>query len=252
MKDLIIFGDSFAAEFKETLIVEFLKNNKKNVLEQHNALISYHSLLRNSNKFNSVTSYGIEGDDLWHQFKKFQEVYTGEELVVLFETGPNRLTSPEGIPCTNYNTVTHLQELALKFKDAFTKDLYAVADRRLKVYSAAAEYFLYLQRDDFDKFVHNAIIEEMKRINPNILIIPCFKSCKTYNNMSLVDITNFEFKPGKASTEVFDLRRNHLTEENHQVLANQIIKYFTDNTPVNFDEFIKTPNTNVSKYFTKL
>ena len=247
MKDLIIFGDSFAEEYLQMTVFKFFKNDSKIVksLSTRNELISYHGLLRQSNQFNSVFSYGISGDDLWSQFKKFQEVYSGKEQVIFFETAVGRITSPEGIQCPNYYTINYLRDLILKSGSS-------LHDTDIdKILKAGADYFLYLQRDDFDTFANTAIINKIKEICAHALIIPCFKNSITYNGVSLSDISNYEFDPD-YDAHYFEIRRNHLTEENHEILANQIINYFISDNKINFELFDKKPNTNFNRYFVQL
>jgi len=253
MKDLLIFGDSFAAETTNSTIKQFIEYvpvlDHADRLKQQ--LISYHQLLRASRQFNSVTSYGIAGDDLWNQFRLFQYHYTGKESVVFFETAPGRITSNNGTVCSNLATVNLTQGLIKRF-ERFGHHVPNL-DQFKQIHNAAFEYFLHLQRDDFDQFVNQQIVSQIRKCVDDLVVIPCFPSSSSYAGHSLLDISNSEFDPNfSASQDFVELRRNHLTEENHYILADQIVNYFRSKKPVDFELFLRAPNADIDQYFMKL
>jgi len=249
MKDLLIFGDSFGAETATSMTRQFIEHVPllKQADLRRSQLISYHQLLRSSGQFRSVTSYGIAGDDLWNQFRLLQAHYTGKESVVFFETAPGRITSPDGIACANLTTVNHMHLLIKRFGHRV-----ANLDRFKQVQNAALEYFLHLQRPDLDQFVNQNIVVQLTKTVDDLLIIPCFPLSSSYAGHSLLAISNSEFDPSRLSHDLFELRRNHLTEGNHHILADQIVNYFRSGKPLDFDLFLRTPNNNIDQYFMKL
>lgn len=251
MKNLLIFGDSFADEIPQSRFQAVY--NKMPVVAammvKRLKLVSYHDLLRKSTHWQTVKSYGISGDDLWNQFQLFKMHYTGEQDVVLFETAAGRLTTDKQIPCPNLDTALNGLNFIKKHRhlvdaDRETKALLAEYDQTM---AAAVQYFINLQRPSFDAFVSKAIIREIKRACPHILIIPCFNSCVSYNDACLSDVSNAEFS--HLQTDQYEIRRNHLTEKNTYILAEQILQCFTKQAAWDWHLFDFNPCLEQDKYF---
>jgi hypothetical protein len=252
--DLLIFGDSYANEYKAPRAFKFLESIPHifDALSISENLTSYHSIIRKSNVFKSVTSYGLTGDDVWNQYKKFKEVYTGTEAVLFFETTPFRITAPGEWPCPGLFSVEEM----LNTRKKHSKELEKWQDDLepcVNALNAAIGYFKYLQRDDFDIFSSKNIVREIYNACPNVLILPNFSSSTTFINKCLCDISMSEFKlTDNAKIEHYELRRNHLTEENHVILAEKIINFFINDIPFDFENFSTSHNPDFKKYYLKL
>jgi len=102
--------------------------------------------------------------------------------------------------------------------------------------NACNEYMKYLQRDEIDKHRYGITclaIEQLKTMfnTWHILVLPGFHSYHNVNG-TLIDICNNEFAESTkidqwyAKHDRFDPRPNHMSKNNHKVLADKIIDYF--------------------------
>lgn len=231
-KKLLIFGDSYGSE------------DTNHPLESK----SFHDILRASNYFDSVNSFAVPGVDLWSQFKKFRSIYTGSEEVIFFETNPGRLTLSDDVWCVG----PHHADYKIK------------AEPKNPIYPVFKNYFMHLMRDDYDKFANECIIEKIKLMCPEVFVIPCFSNSTTvgYNkqkqisenmcainlNENMIFMKSGNIEPGGP---YLDLRKNHIIEENHVILAEQILEYYKNNTLLNFYKYILPSTKDFSKYFLK-
>ena len=237
MKKLLIFGDSFGTEKAEH--------------PRQSSTLRFHDYLRDRKYFSSIETYAIGGADLWSQFKKFSSIYTGSEEVILFETSPGRVTLNTD---TLHGRYVGLPEAEYKI----------IKDSSNPVHVYMRDYFRYLMRDDYDKFLNRSMIEKIKLLCPHILIIPCFTDSVTTiisGNTKLavlgsVTLNENEIflKQGKITDSrlYIDLRKNHLTEENHVVLAEQILEYYKFGIPLNFYKYKLPYLSDFDKYFIKV
>lgn len=245
MKKLLIFGDSFA----EDDLQQFWTGHP--IYHEYRKHKNWHWVVKNSGLYDEIECHAIGGSDLWSQYLLFLKYYSGVEDVLWFETTFGRLSSPDGKDhYTNLNCIDmRLYELLhgrLKGRDLETVE-------RLQ---AARNYFLYLQRDDLDKFTHDSIIKEIYKKCPKVQMIPCFEqstSCTKSNNnlntINFLELDGFNINYGELVKTHWDIRRNHMTEENSLILGNQIVKLLTTGIDIDYSLFLKPTPDQISKYF---
>lgn len=252
MPDLIIFGDSYAEE--ENSRFEHVFDIKK----RYHDLTSYHEILRHSKKFNTVTSYGVGGSDLWSQFQIFKRVYSKQKYVVWFLTRPGRITVDD----EHYSSYYTCQKLLYQHtNDSVLKKL---PDNDLKIskIKAASEYFLFLDRPEYNNYVHEKIIKDIIELCPQVIFIPAFNNSfgNTISENCLTDVfmkenrnfgINSTKKYFKTIEQYWDIRRNHMTEENHIILATQLLNLIEHNIPINYNLFVSSNTLDFNKYFIK-
>jgi hypothetical protein len=238
MIKLLIFGDSFGEEQFHWVPPDHP------MYQTYTKLISYHSILRKSNIFESVTVHATGGSDLWSQYKLFNEHYTGTESVLWFETDPLRINGPND---ERYTSVTSLENTIINERSQTVKT-------KMR---AAINYFLYLQNDDYCMYVHKKMIEDIKAKCPNVYILPGFPACTSFKDFGkcLAEISSKERMDFGVDRNIerthYDIRRNHITETNHNILAEQLIKYYKDGTPVDLGSLIHEHGEPMGKYFFK-
>jgi hypothetical protein len=248
MKKLLIFGDSFGEEFALGFGPNFPYHN------EHKNLISYTQILRESNVFSSIENYAFGGSDLWWQYKIFLEKYTGDENVLWLLTNPNRITlenpdNPGGAPFTVVGL--NFSEFQLDRIRSGKEPNYSKSAE--VIYNAAVEYYKHLIRDDYDEFVYETLINKISdKAKENVWFIPCFKT-KRFPDFSLLDVfikesTALDYVVSRDQNKYIDIRRNHLTEENHKVLAKQIIDYYTTGKQLDPSLFVVPSKKDFDKY----
>jgi len=248
---LLIFGDSFGEEFN----ISFHVGHPLRAASD--SLLSYHTLLKESGYFSSIENYALGGCDLFTQYQRFLEKYTGDELVLWFLTNPNRITidnidHPGGIPFT----IVGLNFCEFQLERIRNKKEPHLTKSAENIYAAAVEYYKYLQRDNYDDYVFLSIMNDIrKKAGKNVWFIPCFRTNATKDiDFALLDVfmdesNSMRYEVQKHQHKFVDIRRNHMTEANHRVLANQILDYYKTGKDIDPTLFVKPRPEEFSKYF---
>lgn len=217
---IFIAGDSFCSNNTEK---SWTKKLEKNI------------------KKSSVKVIGEQGSSLFFTYQNLLKNLNYDYYIILV-TNPGRLffeDSPHfSNPFSAYNKLKLLQpeeniDLENKCK-------------------AAINYYRYLRSDIFDNFVHQKILEDIKKLleTKKKIIFPCFKSSGVTAPFTMFEILEKGFKPFshkyKYYHEVYRYYQeteniiNHHSEENQTVLANYfseiILKEKSNITLENFKE----------------
>jgi len=238
---LLIFGDSFGEEEAHHLKIH------QRYSEEYLSLKSYHSILKSSKIFKHIENYAMGGADVFSQFKIFLDKYTGKEKILWFATNPNRITiphptDPKGLP---YPLVgkNFAQFMLSQIEQGHEKYL---DDHAKKIFQAAVYYYDCLLRPDFDDYVYTKLFEDIeKKVENDLWIIPCFRTVR-FSKYALMDVylkesKSIGFDVERDQEKYIDIRRNHMVDENHEVLAQQIINYFQKGSKFDISLF-KTPS----------
>lgn len=266
MKKLFIYGDSFAEE--ELYKFQNCKASKK----IYSQFKSYHQVLRESNLYEDVVSFGSGGADFWSQYQKMNETYTGNEDVLLLLTHPGRFTikgkNYAGLPSTERLISETLSTVLSREKtDVLSKT-------QLKTMRAIVKYYAYLYDEEKEDFIHNHILKEFEnKITTNFFIVPCFRNSYSWGvedktkllqmEKVLCGVFDGENRSWSLSndeiymrTPVTDFRRNHMTEPNHIVFGNKLIDLITKGIPIDFSYddgcWYKPTEDDFFKYYTKV
>lgn len=228
MQKIVIFGDSYGDPYHIT---------------GQSHTIRYIDLLK---KEFDVVSYAKTGCDLWSQFKLMQSLDLTDSYVILFETEPGRIT----IGNKHYAS---LNDTEAKIRMLDSNKNYHYSYEHL---NAAKNYFIYLQRDEYDVYVQKKILEDIQNMCAKLIIIPAFNTSTTAKpNCSLYDVTAKEHhvwgvkKLHELFPKYLDTRLNHLTAENHKILATQITKCILDGTDFDFTSFVVPDKKDFDIYF---
>jgi len=244
--DVVIFGDSFAEEFLDGFPSSHYLYNSVH------SLLSYHKLLRECGEFNSVTSYGEGGTSLWDAFTKINKLYKPGTKVILFVTHPGRFVansvSAGKIKFTTLAAIEHqLWEMSIRTNPD---------EEEARLLVSARDYLVYMQDSKEEQFKHGALLDKIRKIlGDDLMLVDTFNFYGS-RGTSLYDIYHKEnevFFRGSDYAEMRkqydDIRRNHMTEENHRLLANQIINKIKMGTELDFSDFYVPKQTDFTKYF---
>jgi len=183
----------------------------------------------------TVRNHAQSGSALYYSVDLFLKNHQFADKIIFIVTTPGRLTLPindlrkKFIP--NYHNATSLKEV-------FKEDTIF-----LKVIDAAIGFFLHVQNDNYEKFIHNLMIEEVKRVRPDAIIIDAFGS-PAFDSMYQIQLKEeraWNYSPLVAS---FSDRRNcHMTVENNAIFAEKVEEWL-HGAPVkiNLDDFVTPMN----------
>ena len=184
----------------------------------------------------TVRNHAQSGSALYYSVDLFLKNHQFADKIIFIVTTPGRLTLPindlrkKFIP--NYHNATSLKEV-------FKEDTIF-----LKVIDAAIGFFLHVQNDKYEKFIHNLMIEEVKRVRPDAIIIDAFGSPPAFDSMYQIQLKEeraWNYSPLVAS---FSDRRNcHMTVENNAIFAEKVEEWL-HGAPVkiNLDDFVTPMN----------
>jgi len=245
MNDLLIFGDSFSAPYEEKL--NYI--NRPDIVRKHNSLITFQTVLEQSNRFSSIKNFSVNGCSLWYQYLQFKEHYTGKETVVWFVTNPGRLY---------HQRYGHLSSYASA--DTMLQILDNSDPERSRWADIAKHYFLYVQNWEQVTFEHMLLLERIQK-ECSAVLVPCFED-SIHNEIfttknSLLDISIKEQSYWGSpyiqdlTKNCVDIRKGHMIEQNHIILANKILDAIDNQTHVyiDVDDFEEPTKEDTVKYF---
>jgi hypothetical protein len=217
-----IFGDSFASRDKSNPTDSWI-----DVLEKEFE-VEVHSK-SSSNLFFSVT--------------KFKEHYQKYDKNIFIVTSPGRIKLSDRVPVNNDQQRYVATVASLDWRIHLAKS-HENSSNLLRAYQAVKDYYSYIQDDEFDYYIHSLMLNDIKKISNNIIMIPAFKNSYPEKNinMSLYDIyikENKKFNFSQFSTNLKDTRNCHMTYENNLILGNKIMNCLKTETnlELSIDDF---------------
>lgn len=209
-----VFGDSFASGYNPS---------------------SWTNILQHKYRY-QVRNFAHDATSLFWSFKELVRHIADCDTVIFVVTNWGRLFYPD----TRYNVCN----LASIKNPSDTK-----LPNQKEIYHAAEQYFLYLDNDEFNLFVHDQIISAIKALckqhQKRLILIPTHKRDIPHQNIfqgTLLDITLEELKTQFNNTNMPQermTRANHMTVENNLILSNMIDEILHNKrTQVSLDEFV--------------
>jgi hypothetical protein len=203
-----------------------------------------------------VENHSKSASSVWYSYNQFKMHQHKYDKIVFLVTGQDRTTIP--IP-SKYSddrlchvTAGHIdgfKHIILNNKE-YQKDAYL---RNIAV--ALEKYYMYLHDHIKDFEVNKLMYEEIKRVRPDALIIPCFKNSVTGDDISLWDIHEIDIKyynlMEKHAVAGRENRHCHMNQENNAILAEKINKWVNGQEFVLYPSHFTTPTKPVDYYFLK-
>lgn len=184
----------------------------------------------------SVTNYSAFSSSLVYSVDMIEKTHTEFDKIILLVTHPGRITMGNASKLqptkhfVNYDYSKLWSDRALQ--EGWFKELTSVLD-----------YYFYIYDDDHVNLTHRSLVNYIKHIRPDALLIPNFSN--SFNGIlgnTLTDIFDMENKVWDIEYPIFDydMRKCHLTKENNEILAAHIEQWLRG-TPVNInlDKFVK-------------
>lgn len=193
-----------------------------------------------------VTNFSVVGSSLYYSYKEFIKNHKFYDINIFLMTSIGRLyvsSMPNYYEIAKH--VTGLPNVLERKKDIEKRiDLGEFDKGQIEKINEALElYYVYLQDDEQDKDIYNALLYHAKSLTTNTIFIPCFNQSV---EQSLMNIHEMENRVSGASEKYFskgiemnsivgnkclrDMRVCHLTKRNNEILAEKIINAINTNT----------------------
>ena len=222
---IAVFGDSFGDVSRKLAIDE-----KSNSWVNHLALLHGEEI--------TVKNYCKSGSSLYSSIKKFLKYQQNFDKVIFLVTSSGRIDinnvfvnkSKSDHFINQFSGYEHVMYILEEYNQNNKKHGYPNFNRfDATVYRAAADYFLYVQNPDVDIFHHNLMVEKIKSVRSDTLVIDCFAdffnidSDKFYlKQVSNLDLVCYGIP---NNTVIDDGRHSHLNDENNIILADKIYNW---------------------------
>lgn len=238
MTKLAIFGDSFGDDF--TLWPKYYKGVGP----------SWIDYLRDNSNY-EITNFCVGASSFWYQYHRLEENHKDFDRILFLVTQPGRFHSFVKRDLEHWTNVDHVQraintEPNLSYKERQHLD-------------ALQQYFLFLQDHHRDDRVHFALLQNIRGyIRPDTKFISVFPESmlpdsKEHNLKFLAFLEPHWFRIDAfgSSSDYYDARKCHISEENHLILGKKILDYLDKDIPLdlNPDHFVHHPTKPLEHYF---
>jgi hypothetical protein len=196
-----------------------------------------------------ITNHAVTGSNLYYSINEIKKHHY--DKIILVVTEPGRLQVSNSIPLGSSQQFIN-GPLDQKYLHRTELSKYEKL-----VWEAANQYFICLQDDDYDRYTHNLMLEDIKKIRPDIILIPAFfNSWYNVEGVPMLDIyhkenTAWNFDSTTVVTQYNDNRNCHMTVENNAIFADKVDKWI-EGEPVyiNLNDFVTTIDKDF--YLTKI
>ena len=203
-----------------------------------------------SEKYN-INNHALSGSNLYYSIEEIKKHHEEYDKIILVVTEPGRLRVSNLIPLG----------LSQQFINGPLDQKYSQRKELSKyeklVWEAANRYFACLQDDEYDRYIHNLMLDEIKKIRPDIILIPAFiNSWCNVNGSPMLSIyqkenTAWNFDLTTVVTQYKDNRNCHMIAENNAIFAYNADKWIHgEPVHIRLDDFVTT--TNKELYLTKI
>lgn len=192
---IAIFGDSYG-------VSQHMWNNTLSWID----IISQNFLIDNFSESSS---------SLYYSYQKFLESYKNYDKIIFLVTNPGRIFLEK---CNIRKHISHY-DLA-----KYYRDLAETYEDKL-ILEAAKDYYLHIVNENYDQCMHNLMVDRIKNLHPNVLLIPCFQNSLpgVYNNFLFnACVLDWDFYKLKDANKYNDIRHSHMNEINNQLLAKEV------------------------------
>lgn len=239
-----IFGDSFA--------------RSNHFPGNFNTTLPWYEILKD--RF-EISNHGLLGTSFYYSYIQFEKYHSNYDRVVLMVTAPGRIWLPE--------RSRHYRDQGLVYEYEFISGIFSVDEmisrpevqsdpKLLTICTTAKNYFLHIQNDEFESFTQVLMIDKLKKLRPDIVLVPCFPHSMGGYGVGLSDIASMENEScGMSQLEMLnkkyvESKHCHLSEENNMILAKKML-HWLNGEPVSIvlDDYVKNPK-DMLRYYSKM
>lgn len=191
----------------------------------------------------SITNYAIDGSNLYHSVDQIKTHHEKYDKLILVVTQPGRIKIPDWIKVDKIEDKFVTSKFDRKIAEKPNNNIIAAYAE------AANQYFTYLQNVPYDNYVHNLMLDDVRNIRPDIILIPGFlNSFPNINGYSMhfiwaMEHTAWNLDWRAAILDFEDIRNCHMTTENNAIFASKA-KEWLNGKPVhiNLNDFVTPTN----------
>ena len=200
---------------------------------------------------NVVSNHSEGGASLFYSFNQFKDTHAEHDRIIFMITSPDRITLEIDDFSYRARSFKHhpSYDQVVKWKEQLVK--INPRSRGIAQLSALEQYFLLVKNDEYDTDCQRLMLDAIKKIRPDTIIIPCFHTSipnLTHDALCAVGHMEVEYLCNDKyirlhnqlhSTRV-DARKCHMSEENNFIFYRKMIK-FLSGEPVHIDinDFVK-------------
>jgi hypothetical protein len=223
---IAIYGDSFGANpigVKDYSLYPYIKNSWWEIL---------------SAKYN-ITNFCEWSASLLYSTEQFIQTHQEFDKVIFLITHPGRISVKHDL---KYKHFVNYEYSTFWRKDAKLQGWNDLLD-------AVLSYYKFIQNDSLSNIQHQSYLSYIKSIRNDIFLIPCF-SHSFKNEFSLCDIFDKEqqYWNVKYKVDKLDIRKGHLTNPNHVILADIFDRMLIDGIFNANIQMFKEPDLSEGKY----
>lgn len=228
---LVIFGDSFAEP-------------KFELAEERKIKIVWQKLVSEELDCSTIVTYARGGTSLYFSLQSFyyymQTNYRENDIILFFKTSHNRLPVLDSDATDQGWQASLFQHMLGEIEKGDPR--YEYFKKNTTTFNWIEKNLCTMENNDMYKFFIDGYLNGMKN---KTMSIDCFKSkYSSPKDVLLADISFDEFDPSldekqKINRMQNDTRINHLTVQNHKVLATQIVNFIKYGTELNKNKFDK-------------
>ena len=162
----------------------------------------------------SVTNYCKYSSSFEWSVNNFVKTHTNYDKIIMLVTSPDRITM--GNP-HNKQPTPHMVD----YKNSVLWKERAKKEGWNKHLDAVLDYYIYVYNEELVDLKHKALLEYVKQLRPDTILIPCFDHSFEHPGANLNDVYQFENRHMNIQTPILkrDIRKCHLTNENNAILA---------------------------------
>jgi hypothetical protein len=224
-----VFGDSFA-------------------VMKYNTTPSWVDIL--AGKYN-VTNHSIIGSNLYYSVEEIKKHHLNYDKIIFVVTEPGRMKVADWIPLdSNRQFVTGKLDKQYIHREELNQ-------YEELVYEAASQYVTCFHDDVYEKYIHNLMLDDIKKVRADMILIPAFmNSWYNINYSPMIHIYAKENTAwnlaGKTVIEEYnDIRNCHMIAENNVIFAEKAEHWLNGNhVNINLNDFVTT--TDKDFYLKKL
>jgi hypothetical protein len=206
-----------------------------------------------------VENYAVSGSSFFYSVDQFNKHHSKYDKIIFVVTGYDRFEFNSYVSsiCNDFTLrkFKHVQNLtSVEFALEGLKE--SNANPIIKsALETAKNYYIYINDDERNMYFHNLMLDDVQRTRPDAILIPAFSHSfpgKTVS-VAMADIQTLEnihwgYDPFDQINKT-DIRYCHMTCENNEIFANDVISWINNN-PMHLDiSKYKKPVDAMSKYF---
>ena len=204
---------------------------------------------------NRLSNFSEGGASFFYSFNQFTGTHHDHDRIIFMVTCPGRLTLEIDDFSHRARSFKHhpSYDQVVRWKEQLVK--INPGSRGIAQLSALEQYFLLVKNDEYDNDCQWLLLNAVKKIRPDTIIIPCFHtSIHNLTHDALCEVGHMEVEylfndrydniHNELHSTRVDARKCHMSEENNFIFYRKMIKFLSgEPVHINVNDFVKPPMT---------